>query len=62
MTLQAVITVRKSDDAGDAVEDNNNNNKNNKNREVIERFQTLRALYNLKKTIQCTNTQNYTNQ
>ena len=31
------------------------NNDNNKNRELIERFQNLKALYNLKKNIQRTN-------
>ena len=36
----------------------NNNNK----RELIERVRYLKALYNLKKNIQCTNTHNYTNQ
>ena len=33
---------------------------NNNNRELIERFWNLKALYNLKKNIQCTNTHNYT--
>ena len=40
----------------------NNNNNNNNNRELIERFRNLKALYNLKKNIQCTNTHNYINQ
>ena len=31
------------------------------NRELIERFQTLKVLCNLKKNIQCTNTHNHTN-
>ena len=35
---------------------------NNNNRELIEHFQNLKALYNFKKNIQCTNTHNYTNQ
>ena len=34
---------------------------NNNHRELIERFWNLKALYNLKKNIQCTNTHNYTN-
>ena len=34
---------------------------NNNHREFIERFWNLKALYNLKKNIQCTNTHNYTN-
>ena len=38
-----------------------NNNKYN-NRELTERFRNLKALCNLKKNIQCTNTHNYTNQ
>ena len=37
-------------------------NNNNNNGELIERFQNLKALYNLKKNIQCTNTHNYANQ
>jgi len=37
-------------------------NNNNNNRERIERFLKLKALYNLKKNIQCANTDNYTNQ
>ena len=40
----------------------NNNNDNNNNRELIERFRKLKALYNLKKNIQCPNIHNYTNQ
>ena len=32
-----------------------------KNRELIERFRNLKALYNLKKNIQCTNIDNHTN-
>ena len=39
-----------------------NNNNNNKNRELIERVRYLKALYNLKKNIQYTNTHNYTKQ
>ena len=38
-------------------EDNNYNN-----RELTERFRNRKALCNLKKNIQCTNTHNYTNQ
>ena len=38
------------------------NNNNNNNRELIERFWKLKALYNLKKNIQCADTHNYTNQ
>ena len=34
---------------------------NNNNRELIERFRKLKALYNLKKSIQSANTHNYTN-
>ena len=34
----------------------------NNNRELIERLQILKVLYNLKKNIQCTNTHNYSNQ
>ena len=37
-------------------------NNNNNNRERIERFRKLKALYNLKKNIQCADTHNYTNQ
>ena len=33
---------------------------NNYNRELIDRFQNLKALYNVKKNIHCTNTHNYT--
>ena len=33
---------------------------NTNNRELIERFRNLKALYNLKKKTQCTNTHNYT--
>ena len=33
----------------------------NNNKALIERFQNLKVLYNLKKNIQCTNTHNYTN-
>ena len=39
-----------------------NTNNNNNNRELTERFQNLKALYNVKKNIQCTNTHNCTNQ
>ena len=39
-------------------EDNNYNN----DRELTERFRNLKAIYNLKKNIHCTNTHNYTNQ
>ena len=35
---------------------------NNNNRELKEHFQNLKALYNLKKNMQCTDTHNYTNQ
>ena len=35
---------------------------NNNNRQLIERFQKLKALYNLKKNIQCANANSYTNQ
>ena len=40
----------------------NNNNNNNKNRELTERVRYLKALYNLKKNVQYTNTHNYTKQ
>ena len=39
-----------------------NSNNNNNNRELTERFRNLKALFDLKKNIQCTNTHNYTNQ
>ena len=35
---------------------------NNNNRELIQCFQNLKTLYNLKKNIRCTNTHDYTNQ
>ena len=41
---------------GPGEEDNNNY------REFIEHFRSIKALYNLKKNIQCTNTYTYTNQ
>ena len=37
-------------------------NNNNNNRELIEHFWKLKALYKLKKNIQCADTHNYTNQ